>query len=180
MCFERLRIVPQMRPNQGAVPNFNFGGPRDAHGGALRHDSRHGDGHRLSGGCVEAFEWAGHARDTCKPDGAERAVHSGLALVEEVGNLSARFNLTLQARIGIATGLVVVGDLVREGAAQEFAAFGETPNLAARLQVFAQPDTAVISAAKRRLSGGLFEYRDLGRVGPRVARKDLRLVYGGL
>jgi len=61
-----------MRPNQGAVPNFNFAGPRDARGGALRHDSRHGDGDRLSGGCVEAFEWAGHARDTCKHEGGWR------------------------------------------------------------------------------------------------------------
>ena len=94
-------------------------------------------------------------------DDAERAVRSGLALVEAVGSLSARFNLALQARIGIATGLVVVGDLIGEGAAQEYAALGETPNLAARLQAFARPNTVVISAATRRLSGGLFEYRDL-------------------
>jgi class 3 adenylate cyclase len=97
-------------------------------------------------------------------DDAERAVRSGLALVEAVGSLSARFNLALQARIGIATGLVVVGDLIGEGAAQEYAALGETPNLAARLQAFARPNTVVISAAIRRLSGGMFEYRDLGRV----------------
>jgi len=70
----------------------------------------------------------------------------------------------LQVRVGIATGLVVVGDLIGAGAAQEQAVVGETPNLAARLQALAEPGTVVIAASTRTLTGGLFEYRDLGTV----------------
>ena len=70
----------------------------------------------------------------------------------------------LRARIGIATGLVVVGDLIGEGSAQEQSVVGETPNLAARLQALAEPDAVVIAAGTRRLVGELFEYRDLGAV----------------
>ena len=69
-----------------------------------------------------------------------------------------------QARVGIATGLVVVGDLIGEGSAQEQSVVGETPNLAARLQALAEPDAVVIAAGTRRLVGDLFEYRDLGAV----------------
>jgi hypothetical protein len=70
----------------------------------------------------------------------------------------------LQVRIGIATGLVVVGDLIGSGAAQEQAVVGATPNLSARLQALAEPNAVVIAASTRRLIGGLFEYRDLGAV----------------
>jgi DNA-binding NtrC family response regulator len=70
----------------------------------------------------------------------------------------------LQVRVGIATGLVVVGDLIGAGAAQEQAVVGETPNLAARLQALAEPGAVVIASTTRRLTGGLFEYRDLGVV----------------
>ena len=70
--------------------------------------------------------------------------------------------MTLQARIGIASGVVVVGDLVREGVTQENAAIGETTNLAARLQSLAEPNTMVIAPETHRLVGALFEYRDLG------------------
>ena len=94
-------------------------------------------------------------------DDAERAVRSGLALVQVVGGLDAGAR-PLEARIGIATGLVVVGDLIGEGAAQEEAVVGETPNLAARLQALAEPGAVVISQATRRLVGGLFELSDLG------------------
>ena len=68
----------------------------------------------------------------------------------------------MQVRVGIATGLVVVGDLLGEGAAQEQAVIGETPNLAARLQGLAEPNTVVIADSTRRMLGGLFDYRDLG------------------
>ena len=70
----------------------------------------------------------------------------------------------LKARIGIATGLVVVGDLIGEGSAQEQSVVGETPNLAARLQTLAEPNAVVIAAGTRRLIGHLFEIRDLGAV----------------
>src|SRR5215831_3218258 len=96
-------------------------------------------------------------------DDAERAVRSGLGIVDAVRRLDIR-SVTLQARVGIATGLVVVGDLIGEGSAQEQSVVGETPNLAARLQAMAAPDTVVIAAATRRLVGDLFEYRDLGAV----------------
>jgi class 3 adenylate cyclase/predicted ATPase len=94
-------------------------------------------------------------------DDAERAVRAGLALVKAVGALEAGGH-RLAARIGIATGLVVVGETVGEGEAQERAVVGETPNLAARLQALAAPGAVVISQATRRLVGTLFELTDLG------------------
>ena len=90
----------------------------------------------------------------------ERAVRAGLGLIDVVGRLDVR-SLTLQARVGIATGLVVVGDLIGEGSAREQSVVGETPNLAARLQAIAEPGAVVIAEATRRLVGDLFEYRDL-------------------
>jgi class 3 adenylate cyclase len=95
---------------------------------------------------------------------AERAVRGGLALVGAIPKLDGHGGAVLQVRIGIATGLVVVGDLLGEGAAQEHAVVGETPNLAARLQALAEPGAVVISASTRQLTGGLFAYRNLGTV----------------
>jgi predicted ATPase len=89
-------------------------------------------------------------------------VRAGLALIEAVAKLDAGQATSLHVRVGIATGLVVVGDLLGEGAAQEQAVIGETPNLAARLQGLAKPNTVVIAENTRRLLGGLFDYRDLG------------------
>ena len=96
-------------------------------------------------------------------DDAERAVRAGLGAVDAVGRLDVK-SARLQTRVGIATGLVVVGDLIGEGSAQEQSVVGETPNLAARLQALAEPDAVVIAAGTRRLVGGLFDYRDLGAV----------------
>jgi class 3 adenylate cyclase len=96
-------------------------------------------------------------------DDAERAVRAGLGVIDAVGCLEVK-SVKLQARVGIATGLVVVGDLIGEGSAQEQSVVGETPNLAARLQALAEPDAVVIAAGTRRLVGDLFEYRDLGAV----------------
>ena len=91
---------------------------------------------------------------------AERAVRAGLELIAAVSAL--RTHASLQTRIGIATGLVVVGDLIGSGEAQERGIVGETPNLAARLQGTAEPDTVVIAEGTRRLVGDLFELQDLG------------------
>ena len=77
----------------------------------------------------------------------------------------------MQCRVGIATGLVVVGELIGAGAAQEQAVVGETPNLAARLQALAESIRVVISPATRRLLGGLFELSDLGPVGAQGLRR---------
>jgi class 3 adenylate cyclase len=112
-------------------------------------------------------------------DDAERAVRAGLGVVDAVGRLDVG-STKLQARVGIATGLVVVGDLIGEGSAQEQSVVGETPNLAARLQALAEPGAVVIAAGTRRLVGDLFEYRDLGAVevkgiaGPVMAWQVLR------
>jgi class 3 adenylate cyclase len=95
-------------------------------------------------------------------DDAERALRGGLALVEAVGKLSGVEPLNV--RIGIATGVVVVGDLVGSGEAQERGVVGETPNLAARLQGAVVPGVIAIDQTTRRLLGGLFEYRDLGGI----------------
>jgi class 3 adenylate cyclase/predicted ATPase len=93
-------------------------------------------------------------------DDAERAVRAALALIDAVAALPTPE--PLQVRIGAATGMVVVGDLVGSGEAQERGIVGETPNLAARLQGIAEPNTVVIAAATRRLLGNLFELQDLG------------------
>jgi class 3 adenylate cyclase len=93
-------------------------------------------------------------------DDAERAVRAGLELITAVGALRAAS--PLQTRVGIATGLVVVGDLIGAGEAQERSIVGETPNLAARLQSVAEPNTVVIAESTRKLLGGLFELQDLG------------------
>jgi class 3 adenylate cyclase len=93
-------------------------------------------------------------------DDAERAVRAGLDLIQAVGGLKS--SAPLQTRVGIATGLVVVGDLIGSGAAQEQTVIGETPNLAARLQGIAEPNTVVIAESTRKLIGNLFELQDLG------------------
>jgi len=100
-------------------------------------------------------------------DDAERSIRAGLELVEAVANLdrnAARGHaVDLAVRVGIATGPVVVGDIVGEGASQESAVIGETPNLAARLQAIASPNSIVIASGTHDLAAGGFEYRDLGR-----------------
>jgi class 3 adenylate cyclase/tetratricopeptide (TPR) repeat protein len=93
-------------------------------------------------------------------DDPERAVRAGLELVAAVGE--ARTQASLQTRVGIATGLVVIGDLIGSGAAQEQAIVGKTPNLAARLQGIADPNAVVIAESTRKLIGNLFELEDLG------------------
>jgi class 3 adenylate cyclase len=93
-------------------------------------------------------------------DHAERAVRAGLELVAAVNDLKTQ--AALQTRVGIATGLVVVGDLIGSGASQEQAIVGETPNLAARLQGVAEPNSVVIAESTRKLVGTLFEIDDLG------------------
>ena len=93
-------------------------------------------------------------------DDAERAVRAGLELIEAVGGLKS--SAPLQTRVGIATGLVVVGDLIGSGAAQEQAVVGETPNVAARLQSIAEANTVVIAGSTRKLLGNLFELEDVG------------------
>jgi class 3 adenylate cyclase/pimeloyl-ACP methyl ester carboxylesterase len=113
----------------------------------------------LGDGVLAYFGWP-----RAHEDDAERAVRAGLQLVETIARLQAHANVRLQARIGIATGPAVVGDLIGEGAAREETVVGETPNLAARLQARAAPGNVVISQATRRLVGGLFELEDLGPV----------------
>jgi class 3 adenylate cyclase len=91
-------------------------------------------------------------------DDAERAARAGLELVVAVGGLKT--HAPLQTRVGIATGLVVVGDLIGSGASQEQAIVGETPNLAARLQSIAEPNSVVVAGGTCRLVGNLFEFED--------------------
>jgi class 3 adenylate cyclase len=94
---------------------------------------------------------------------AEQAVRAGLALVDRVGQLRSD-NATLASRVGIATGLVIVGDLTGSGEAQERGVVGETPNLAARLQEKAPANAVLVAESTRWLVGDLFDYRDLGPV----------------
>ena len=108
-----------------------------------------GDGVLIYFGYPEAHE-----------DDPDRAVRAALELIVAVSALKAR--VLLQIRIGIATGVVIVGDLLGSGDAQERGIVGETPNLAARLQVVAAPNTVVIADGTRKLLGNLFELQDLG------------------
>src|SRR6516162_8883386 len=108
-----------------------------------------GDGVLIYFGYPEAHE-----------DDAERAIRSGLAVIDAVSRLATPEPLNV--RLGIASGVVVVGDLIGAGAAQERGVVGETPNLAARLQALAQPGTLVVAEGTRRQIGGLFEIEDLG------------------
>jgi class 3 adenylate cyclase/predicted ATPase len=104
-------------------------------------------------------------------DDAERAVRAGLKLIHAVGGLKSR--APLQTRVGIATGLVVVGDLIGSGEAQERGIVGETPNLAARLQGIAEPNSVVIAENTRKLLGNLFDLEDL-------AARDLKGIAGSV
>jgi class 3 adenylate cyclase/predicted ATPase len=117
-----------------------------------------GDGVLIYFGYPEAHE-----------DDPDRAVRAALELIVAVSALKAR--VLLQIRIGIATGVVIVGDLLGSGDAQERGIVGETPNLAARLQVVAAPNTVVIADGTRKLLGNLFELQDLGA-------KDLKGIQG--
>jgi class 3 adenylate cyclase/predicted ATPase len=96
-------------------------------------------------------------------DNAERTVRAALDIIAAVARLETRAAEPLAVRIGIATGLVVIGDPSRQGALREHAVVGETPNLAARLQALAEPGTIVVAASTRRLLGDWFRLRQLGR-----------------
>jgi class 3 adenylate cyclase/tetratricopeptide (TPR) repeat protein len=118
--------------------------------------------HYLGDGILVYFGYP-HAHE----DDAARAVRAGLGIINGLQTtnqtLAARYAVRLQARIGIHTGLVVVGDVGAGSARDRGAIVGETPNIAARLQGEAQPDTVVVSAATRRLIEGLFTFEDVGQ-----------------
>jgi class 3 adenylate cyclase len=119
------------------------------------------DGHLaqyLGDGVLAYFGWP-----RAHEDDAERAVRAALAATEAISRLQSPHGTLLAARAGIATGLVVVGDLIGEGDAQQQTVVGETLNLAARLQGAAGPGGVVVSEATRRLIGELFELDDLGQ-----------------
>jgi class 3 adenylate cyclase len=97
-------------------------------------------------------------------DDVEQAVRAALALVDAVASLRTNVDIALQVRVGIATGTVVVGDLLIGEGSEERGVVGDTPNLAARLQTLAEPGTVLICPSTRRLTGGHFDYRDLGPV----------------
>jgi class 3 adenylate cyclase len=112
----------------------------------------------MGDGILAYFGWPqAHEND------AERAVRAAIAATAATARLQTASDEPLAARVGIATGLVVVGDLVGEGAAQEEAVVGETPNLAARLQALAEPNTGVIADSTQRLIDRLFDVVDLGQ-----------------
>lgn len=97
-------------------------------------------------------------------DDAERAIRAALQIVETISQLEPLYGHKAQVRIGIATGLVFVGNVAGRKVAPERDVAGETPNLAARLQSVAEPNAIVIASDTRRLAGGVFEYRDLGKI----------------
>jgi len=108
-----------------------------------------GDGVLIYFGYPKAYE-----------DDPEQALRAGLAVVDAIASLAT--SKPVQVRIGIATGLAVVGDLIGSGSSQEQAVVGEIPNIAARLQGLAEPNTVVLSGSTRELVRSLFEFADLG------------------
>jgi class 3 adenylate cyclase/predicted ATPase len=108
-------------------------------------------------GVLACFGWP-----TAHEDDAERAVRAGHAILQEIRRAEPFPGVKPKVRIGMATGLVVVGDLIGEGVSLETSLVGETPNLAARLQTFAEPNTLIIAAGTRRLLGNLFDLKELG------------------
>jgi class 3 adenylate cyclase/predicted ATPase len=133
-----------------------------AYQSAVSREIRRFDGHvaKLMGdGVLAYFGWP-----RAHEDDAERAIRAGLAAISAIVGLKTVRGEPLAARVGIATGLVVVGDLIGEGAAQEELVVGDAPNLAARLQAFAEPNTVVVSGSAQKLVDGLFETADLGHV----------------
>ncbi|MBL6613541.1 MAG: AAA family ATPase [Reyranella sp.] len=113
--------------------------------------SYHGDGALACFGWPKAHE-----------DDPERTVHAALKIIRDLKTSLVESAVPIQVRIGIATGLVVVGDLIRTGASPEALIVGETPNLAARLQGVAEPNTVVVSASTRRRLGRVFDLRPAG------------------
>jgi len=113
---------------------------------------------KFMGDGVLAYFGYPHAHE----DSAERAVRAGLALTQAVAALTEPGGTPLTARVGIATGVVVVGDLIGMGASEEQSVAGETPNLAARLQALAHPGTVVVAPSTMDLVAGIFETEDLG------------------
>jgi class 3 adenylate cyclase len=108
-------------------------------------------------------------------DDAARAVHAGLEIAEVVAGLQTRAREKLSVRVGIATGLVVIGGLTAHGSMQEQAVVGDTPNLAARLQSLADAGGVVLSSATRRLIGDRFRLKELGRRVAKASPSRLRL-----
>jgi predicted ATPase len=111
----------------------------------------------LGDGVLAYFGWP-----QAYEDQAERAVRSGLDAIAAITGIELENGSTLRGRVGIATGEVVIGDIIGETSTQSEAVVGETPNLAARLQTVAEPDQVVIGSTTHRLIGDLFDYRDLG------------------
>ncbi len=125
-----------------------------------------GDAIRHYGGHIARFMGDGvlayFGFPTAHEDDAERAVNAALEMVESVSALAITNEQNPEVRIGIASGLVVVGDLIGEGTAREFALVGDAPNLAARLQHLAEPNQILVAPRTRHLLGKLFEFADLG------------------
>ncbi|MGH8557224.1 MAG: adenylate/guanylate cyclase domain-containing protein, partial [Methylococcales bacterium] len=111
----------------------------------------------LGDGVLAYFGWP-----RAHEDDAKQAVRAALAVTAATSRLTTSGTKNLQTRIGIATGIVVVGDLIAEGATQRHAVVGETPNLAARLQCIAEPGTIIIAEMTRHVAGELFVLRELG------------------
>jgi class 3 adenylate cyclase/predicted ATPase len=120
------------------------------------------------GGCIGQFMGDGllvyFGYPQAHEDDAERAVRAGLDIVAKVSQLLLPSGEPLQVRVGIATGLVVIGETIGEGPAQQQAVFGETPNFAAHLQQLATPNSVLVAASTHRLLGSAFVCEDLGRV----------------
>ena len=112
---------------------------------------------------------------TAHEDDAERAVNAALQMIETIAALSFPHGSPLELRVGIASGVVVVGDVIGEGPGRAFSLFGEAPNLAAWLQNCAKPNQIIVAPQTRRLVGGTFEFADLGEHVAKGHEQPLRI-----
>ncbi len=124
----------------------------------------------LGDGILAYFGWpVAHEND------AQRAVLAGFAMAESTGKMTASDGTALAARVGIATGLVMVGETIGKGTAQQEIAVGATPNVAARIQSLARPGTVVIADSTRKLVGDAFALTDLGQKSVAGVEQPVRL-----
>jgi class 3 adenylate cyclase len=160
------RIVEKLDPEDARDVMLRY---QDAVAGSVTRYSGHVTKY-LGDGVLAYFGWP-----TAHEDQAERAVRAGLEALAAVRSVTQPDGTALEARVGIATGLVVVGDLIGASGRESSAVAGHTPNLAARLQQEAEPGQLLIGESTLRLVGGAFVTQDLGEVRLKGVEQPVRL-----
>jgi class 3 adenylate cyclase/tetratricopeptide (TPR) repeat protein len=164
---ERRQLTAMFSDLVGSTELSSLLDPEDLREVIRLYQATCGDAIRPHGGFIAQYQGDGivvyFGYPSANEDDAERAVRAGLDILRAVSKLNTSGGTKIEVRLGIATGLTVVGDLIGQGASAVTEVAGQPPNLAARLQAFAAPGTIVIADSTKKLAGGLFEYDDLGQ-----------------